>query len=236
MSRLAIQTPIVVKHFILSATIHPSIPFAAMSSQTNNLSEIMKTSEGLLVFLGRFLAEDKISSCQGFHLTTIPIPPLQLPTVDSVLSNFRSSFPAELLDRIASVLTKLMGVIQCNYESSYRALYSSAQPRQNAYKLRCAYESLYQFTVVSRIQNFLTSSNQKAARSHPETRDSAEPKPKLRTRFRQVSGRIVHRGLFLSVLFRNMFHSLNSTSNQMHTHLILKEHTWLERRKCPTAK
>ena len=219
---------------------HPSfpIPLAAMSSQTNNLSEIIKTSEGVLAFLGRFCAEGKISSCQRSHLATISIPPLQLPSVDSVLSNFKSSFPAELLDRLASILTKSIGVIRHHYENSYRALYSSTQPTQdqNAYKLRCAYESLYQFTVVSRIQNFLTTSNQKAARSHPETRDSVEPKPKLRTRFRQVSDRIVHRGLFLSTLLRNMFHSLNSTSNQMHTHLILKEHTWLERRKCPIVK
>ena len=159
-----------------------------MSSQTNNLSEIMKASEGLLVFFGRFSAEGKVSSCQEFHLNTVPIPPLQLPSVDSVLSNFRSSFPAELLDRFASILTKSIGVIRHNYESSYRALYSSTQSThdQNAYKLRCAYESLYR-TVVSHIQNFLTTSNQKATRSHMETRDSADPKPKLRTRFRQVS-------------------------------------------------
>ena len=172
---------------------HPSFPLAAMSSQTNNLSEIMKTSEGLLAFFGRFLAEGKISSCQGSQLTTIPIPPLQLPSVDSILSDFRPSFPAELLDRLAFILTKSIGAIQCNYESSYRALYSSTQSTQDqkAYKLRRAYESLYQSTVVSYVQNFLTSLNQKAARSHPQVRDSAEPKPKLRTRFRQVSDRIV---------------------------------------------
>ena len=149
----------------------------------------MKTSEGLLVFLGRFSAEGKVSSCQELHLSTIPIPPLQLPSVDSVLSNFRSSFPAELLDRLASILTELIGFIRRNYENSYRALYSSTRSTQdqNAYKLRCAYESLYQFTVVSHIQNLLISSNQKAARSHPDAPDSAEPKPKLRTRFRQAS-------------------------------------------------
>ena len=165
-------------------SIHP-IPLAAMSSRTNSLSKIMKTSEGVLVFVGRFPAEGKISSCQGLQL---PIPPLQLPSVDSVLSNFRSSFPAELLDRLASILTELIGFIRRNYENSYRALYSSTQstPDHNAYKLRCAYESMYQSTVVSHMQNFLTSSNQKAVRSHPEMRDSAEPKPNLRTRFRQV--------------------------------------------------
>ena len=218
---------------------HPSFsPLAAMSSRTNTLPKIMNASEGLLVFFGRFPAQGKVSSCQGFHLTTIPIPPLQLPSVDSVLSKFRSSLPVELLDRLASTLTKSIGVIRRNYESSYRALYSSTQSTQDqsAYKLRCAYELLYQFTVVPHIQNVLTSSNQKATQSHLETRDSAEPKPKLRTRFRQVSDRIVHRGLFLLTLFRNMFHSLNSTSNQMHTHLILKEHTSPERRKCPIVK
>ena len=183
----AVQTPIVVN--FVSPSIH-SIPLAAMSERTDSLSKIMKTSEDLLGFFGRFPAEGKISSCQGSHLTaTASIPPLQLPSVDSVLSNFRSSFTAELLDRLASIMTKSIGVIRRNYESSYRALYSSPQSTryQNAYKLRCAYESLYQFTVVSRIQNFLNSSNQQAARSHLETRDSAEPKPKLRTRFRQVS-------------------------------------------------
>ena len=191
-SALAIQTPIVVKH-LCSTIIHP-IPLAAMSSQTDTLSEIMKTSEGVLVFFGRFFAEGKISSYQGFHPTTIAIPPLQLPSVDSILSNFRSSFPAELLDRLSSILIESIEAIRRNYENSYRALYSSTKSTQdqNAYKLRCAYESLYQLTVVSHIQNFLTSSNQKAAPSHPKTRDSAEPKPKLRTRFRQVSDLIVH--------------------------------------------
>ena len=149
----------------------------------------MKTSEGLLVFFERFSAEGKISSYQRFHPTTVPIPPLQLPSVDSILSNSRSSFPAELLDRITSTLTKSIEVMRRDYESSYRALCSSTQSTQDqkAYKLRRAYESLYQSTVVSYMQNFLTSLNQKAPRSHPHVRDSAEPKPRLRTRFRQVS-------------------------------------------------
>ncbi|KAF8723844.1 hypothetical protein AX14_009071 [Amanita brunnescens Koide BX004] len=116
----------------------------------------------------------------------LPIPPLQLPSVDSVLSNFKSSFPAEPLDRIASILTKPIEAIRRDYESSYRALYSPTQSQdQKAYKLRCAYEMLYQRTVVSHIRNLISSANQKIARPHPETRDPAEPKPKLRTRFRQ---------------------------------------------------
>ena len=204
---VAIPTPIVLKHsFPPSASILP-IPLAAMSSQANALSQIMKTSED---FTGKFPAEGKISSCQGFHHTTVPIP-----SVDSVLSNFRSSFPAELFDHPASILTKSIGVIRRNYENSYRVLYLSTQLTQDqrAYKLRRAYESLYQFTVVSHTQNLLTSANQKAIPSHPETQYSAEPKAKLRTRFRQVSDFIVHRGLFLSTLFRNMFYSLSSTSN-----------------------
>ena len=188
-----------------------------MSSLSSNLSEIVKASEGLLVFFGRFPAEGKISSGQGLHLTTmpLPIPPLQLPSVDSVLSNFRSSFPAEPLDRIASILTKSIEAIRRNYESSYRALYSSTQSTQDqkAYKLRCVYELLYQRTVVSHMQNLISSANQKAARPHPETQDSAEPKPKLRTRFRQVRNQIVYQYHSYLLSFRNMFHSLNSTSN-----------------------
>ena len=208
-----------------------------MSSQTSNLSEIVN---GLLVFLGRFPGEGKISSCQGFHLTTmpLPIPPLQLPSVDNVLSNLRSSFPAENLDRLAPILTKSIEVTRRNYESSYRALYSPTQSTQDqtADKLRYAYKLLYQRTIVSHLQNFMTSANQKAARSGPETRDTVEPKPKLRTRFRQVSNRIVYKCYSYRLSFRNMFHSLNGTSNQMHTHLIRREYTLLERRKCPIVK
>jgi len=207
-------------------------PLAIMSSRADFLSEILKKVEGLKIFL----QDKKPLPVEDFTPAPLPIHPLQLPSADSILSNFRSLLPAKLLDRCASTLVESAEAAQRNYEMTYRALYSSTQPTQDrkAHKLRHTYEQLYRRTITSSIQDLLNSARQRATRANSEIRDSRDPK--LRTRFRQVWDRIVFYGLSLPIPSRNIFPSLNSVSSQMHTHLILKEFTLPVRQKCPNVK
>ena len=203
-----------------------------MSSQTDFLSEIVKMVEGLKIFL----QEKKPLPVEDFTPAPLPIPPLQLPSTDSILSNFRPLLPAELLDRWASTLVESAEAAQRNYETTYHALYSSSQATQDqkAHKLRHTCEQLYRRTIMFSMQNLLNSARQKATRANSEIQDSRDAK--LRTRFRQVWVRIVFYGLSLPISSRNTFPSLNSVSSQMHTHPIMKEPTLLGRQKCPNVK
>lgn len=200
-----------------------------MSSRMNVLSDISRNAERLK----SLLPKQTSLPTNDFTPAPLPIPPLQLPSTDSILSNFRSLLPAELLDRCASTLVESAEAAQRNYEMTHRALYSSTQPTpdQNAHKLRHTCEQLYRRTIMSSVQNFLNSARQRATRANSEIRD-----PKLQTRFRQVWDRIMFYGLSLPISSRNTFPSLNSVSSQTHTHLILKEPTLLARLKCPNVK
>ena len=217
-----------------------NIPLAAMSSQTDFLSEILKKAEGLKVFLqekNSLPVEDFTPAPLHITSVSLPIPPLQLPSADSILSNFRSLLPAELLDRCVSTLIESAEAAQRNYEMTYRALYSSTQPIQQdrkAHKLRNACEQLYRRTITSFMQNLLNLARQRATSVNAEIRDPCDPK--LRTRFRQVWDKTVFYGLSLLISSRNTFPSLNSVSSQTHIHLTLKEPTLLARQKCPNVK
>lgn len=164
-----------------------------MSSQI--LSDILKSAEGLK----KFLHEQKPLPVENFTATPPPIPPLQLPSADSVLSNFRSSLPAEVLDRCASALTDSEEATQRNYERAYRALYSSTQPTQDqVYRLRYTCEQVYHRTSISSIQHLMTLASQRTAKSLPKKQDFTEGQ--LRTRFRQVCNRVIYQVLVIDFL------------------------------------
>lgn len=163
------------------------IHLAAMSSRTNALSDILRNSERLKSLLPK---QKPLPIDDSTH-TPLSVPPLQLPSADSVLSNFRSSLPVEVLDRCASALTDAEEAIQRNYERTYRALYSSTLPTQDqVHQLRYTYEQVYHRTSISSIRHLMTLASQRTATALPKTQDFTEGQ--LRTRFRQVCDRVVH--------------------------------------------
>jgi hypothetical protein len=214
----------------LAPTRVPS-PLVVMSSRTDLLSQILRKAEGLKTLLQghKPLPGEEITS------VPLPIPPLQLPSADSILSNFKSSLPAELLDHCASAMMESAEVAHRNYETAYRALYSSTQPIQDqrAHKLQQIVQAHHR-AFIHLIHNHLISASQRATRASSEVRNSAGSK--LRARFRQVWDRICVMDFSLTSFSRNMFHSLNSASSLMHIHLILKGRTLLVRQKCRNVK
>lgn len=161
------------------------IPLVVMSSQTDFLFETLRKAEDLKTFL----LKQRSLPVENFTATPPSIPPLQLPSADGILSNFKSSLPAEVLDRCASFLTDSEEAVQRNYERAYRALYSSTQPTQDqVYRLRYTCEQVYHRTSVSSVQHLMTLASQRTAKALPKTQDFTEGQ--LRTRFRQVCDRI----------------------------------------------
>lgn len=207
------------------------IHLAAMTSRTNALSDILRNSE----HLKSLLPKQKPLPIDDSTLTPLSIPPLQLPSADSILSNFRSSLPAKLLDRCTSTLIESAEVVQRNYEMTYHALYSSPSPTQDrkAEKLRYTREQVYHCTIIRPMQNLLVLAQQRTMKINSEIRDSSESK--LRTRFRQVRDKLCY-PLCLLISRRNMSHTLNGASSRMHIHLILKGRTLLVRQKCRNVK
>ncbi|KAF8349661.1 hypothetical protein F5887DRAFT_1069937 [Amanita rubescens] len=153
-----------------------------MSSITNALSDILRNSE----HLKSILPKQKPLPIDDSTHTPLSIPPLQLPSADSILSNFRSSLPAKLLDRCASTLIESAEAAQRNYEMAYYcAPYSSTSPTQDrkAQKLRYIREHVYHCTIIRPMQNLLVLAQRRTMKINSEARDPSEPK--LRTRFRQ---------------------------------------------------
>src|SRR6266550_4225986 len=124
-----------------------------MSSQTDFLFETLRKAEGLKTFL----LKRRTIPVKDFTATPPSIPPLQLPSADGILSNFKSSLPAEVLDRFASILTESADATRRNYERTYCALYALNQRTQDqeAYKLRNACEHVYHSTITRPMQDLL---------------------------------------------------------------------------------
>ena len=160
-----------------------TIPLVVMSSRTDFLSEIFRKAESFKTLLHGHIPLPSEESTSV--LVPLYIPPLKLPSADSILANFKSSLPAELLDRCASALMESAEVAQRNYETACRALYSSTRPIQDerAHKLQQIVQAHHR-AFIHLIHNHLILATQRAMRANSEVRDSAVSK--LRARFRQV--------------------------------------------------